>query len=80
MASIDTGLSYSSTMTPARVAAITTDMGIHTQDFFSVFPAEAFGNQQVNDYIKAKVGAQRNGTLLRGSGIHRRHPGENGHR
>nr|AWG89875.1 BcLF1 [human gammaherpesvirus 4] len=65
MASIDTGLSYSSTMTPARVAAITTDMGIHTQDFFSVFPAEAFGNQQVNDYIKAKVGAQRNGTLLR---------------
>ncbi|AAK38225.1 ORF17 [callitrichine gammaherpesvirus 3] len=65
MASIDTGLAYSSTMTPARVAAITTDMGIHTQDFFSVFPTEVYADQHVNDFIRQRVGVQRTGTLLR---------------
>ncbi|ALE14735.1 ORF25 [Felid gammaherpesvirus 1] len=57
MASLDTGLGYSSIIAPARVAAITTDMGIHCQDFFAVYPSEAFTNREVSNFIKTKIGA-----------------------
>ncbi|ARW78088.1 major capsid protein [Common bottlenose dolphin gammaherpesvirus 1 strain Sarasota] len=59
LATLDMGLGYSSIITPVRVAAITTDMGIHCQDFFSVFPTEQFPNREVSEYIRHKAGADR---------------------
>lgn len=65
LASLDTGLGYSSIITPARVAAITTDMGIHCQDFFSVFPSELFPYREINDFIKKKLGMEIGGEMGR---------------
>nr|CAC84320.1 monocyte chemotactic protein [Saimiriine gammaherpesvirus 2] len=59
LASLDTALGYSSTIVPAHAAGITTDMGIHCQDLFAMFPSEAYSNQQVNEYIKQKIGSDR---------------------
>ncbi|AJG42951.1 major capsid protein [Harp seal herpesvirus] len=56
LASLDTGLGYSSIITPAHVAAITTDMGIHCQDLFSMYPSESYVNRDVSNFIKTKIG------------------------
>lgn len=65
MASIDTGLGYSSVMTPARVAAITTDMGIHCQDFFSVFASDVYPNYNIHNYIKQRAGVTNENNATR---------------
>lgn len=59
LATLDTGLGYSSIVTPARVAAVTTDMGIHCQDLFAVFPSETFQSRAVTDYVKQHAGASQ---------------------
>ncbi|AMA67382.1 major capsid protein [Vespertilionid gammaherpesvirus 1] len=56
LASLNTSLGYSSILTPAHAAAITTDMGIHCQNLFSMYPSEHFGNRDVQNYIKNKIG------------------------
>lgn len=65
MASIDTGLGYSSTVTPARVAAITTDMGIHCQDFYSVFPSDLYPDYNIHNYIKHRAGVFTENNVVR---------------
>ncbi|ATA58254.1 Major capsid protein [Eptesicus fuscus gammaherpesvirus] len=59
LASLDTGLGYSSVIAPAHVASIATDMGIHCQDLFAVFPSERYADPNVNEYILQKLGADR---------------------
>ncbi|AIA62062.1 orf25 [Alcelaphine gammaherpesvirus 2] len=58
LATIETGLSYSSVVTPAHVASITTDMGIHCQNLFSIFANEAYYNVDVNNYVARKIGVE----------------------
>ncbi|AAX58061.1 ORF25 [Ovine gammaherpesvirus 2] len=58
LATIETGLSYSSVISPAHVAAIATDMGIHCQDLFAVFANEIYNNRNVNNYIAQKIGVE----------------------
>lgn len=58
LATLDTGLGYSSIIAPAHVATITTDMGIYCQNFFATFPNEVFNNQNVNNYIAQKIGVE----------------------
>lgn len=57
LATLDTGLGYSSIITPANVATVTTDMGVHCQDLFAAFPSEAFQDRSVTEYIRKSVGA-----------------------
>lgn len=57
LATLDTGLGYSSSITPAHVAAICTDMGVHCQDMFVNFPSEIYKDRSVTDYIRSRVGA-----------------------
>nr|UQT63743.1 ORF25 [Human gammaherpesvirus 8] len=58
IASLHTALGYSSVIAPAHVAAITTDMGVHCQDLFMIFPGDAYQDRQLHDYIKMKAGVQ----------------------
>nr|WIV69293.1 major capsid protein [Bovine gammaherpesvirus 4] len=59
LASLDMGLGYSSTIIPAHISSITTDMGVHCQDLFMLFPSEAYTDRQIYDFIKQKVGSER---------------------
>ncbi|QFN51614.1 ORF 25 [Macacine gammaherpesvirus 5] len=61
LASLDMALGYSSTITPAHVAAITSDMGVHCQDMFLMFPGDSYQDRTLNDYVKQKAGCQRFG-------------------
>lgn len=65
MASIDTGLGYSSAIAPGRVAAITTDMGIHCQDFYSIFTTDVYSNYNIHNYIKQKAGVFHESNVVR---------------
>ncbi|BBB06474.1 major capsid protein [Rhinolophus gammaherpesvirus 1] len=56
LASLNTSLGYSSILVPAHAATITTDMGIHCQDLFSMYPSEQFHDRDFHNYIKQKVG------------------------
>ncbi|UNP64589.1 major capsid protein [Marmot herpesvirus 1] len=61
LASLNTSLGYNSTISPAHVAAITTDMGIHCQDMFLTLPGETYRDRSVHDYVKRKAGSSSNG-------------------
>lgn len=83
LASLDMGLGYSSIVTPAHAAAITTDMGVHCQDLFALFPSESFPDRDLYDYLRRKVGSDRgmrdNGHDVRAFvGAAERHPGPPG--
>nr|UTK45374.1 major capsid protein [Equid gammaherpesvirus 5] len=57
LASLNTSLGYSSALVPAHAAAVTTDMGIHCQDLFAMYPGDQYADRNMQDYIKKKVGA-----------------------
>ncbi|ACY41099.1 major capsid protein [Wood mouse herpesvirus] len=59
IASLDTAMGYSSTLIPARVAGITTDMGIHCQDLFKMYPTDNYRNRELSTFIKNKIGSER---------------------
>ncbi|UTM04805.1 major capsid protein [Equid gammaherpesvirus 2] len=64
LATLNTSLGYSSILVPAHVASITTDMGVHCQDLFAMYPGEQFADREMHNYLKKKVGAaqgQHNG-------------------
>lgn len=65
LATLDTGLGYSSIITPAHVVAVTTDMGVHCQDLFAAFPSEMYPSREVTDYIRKNVGVATKGTQYR---------------
>lgn len=56
LASLDTSLGYSSIIIPAKVAGITTDMGIHCQDFFKMYPTDMYKNRNYMLFIKNRLG------------------------
>ncbi|AZB49124.1 major capsid protein [Vombatid gammaherpesvirus 1] len=56
---IENGLGYSSTLSPAKVVAITTDMGTHAQDMFVTHPSDRFGSRHIMQYIKTKTGGDK---------------------
>ncbi|AAM22125.1 major capsid protein [Suid gammaherpesvirus 3] len=58
LASLDTGLKYSSATASAHVATITTDMGIHCQNLFATFPNELYNHADINNYIAQKIGVE----------------------
>ncbi|AGY30708.1 ORF25 [Retroperitoneal fibromatosis-associated herpesvirus] len=70
IASLETALGYSSAIAPAHVAAITTDMGVHCQDLFMIFPGDAYQDRQLNEYVRVKAGAHGTGP----GAAHRRDP------
>ncbi|UNP64497.1 major capsid protein [Saguinine gammaherpesvirus 1] len=61
LASLNTSLGYNSTLSPAHVAAVTTDMGIHCQDMFVNLPGEAYRDRPVHEYVKRMAGSTSNG-------------------
>lgn len=65
LATLETGLGYSSVLTPSRVSSVTTDMGVYCQDFFAMFPGEGFQSRQMTDYIKRKIGADKSRNNIR---------------
>ncbi|AZB49197.1 major capsid protein [Phascolarctid gammaherpesvirus 1] len=56
---LENGLGYSSTLTPARVVAITTDMGTHAQDMFTTHPTDRYGDKNIMQYIRSKIGTDK---------------------
>ncbi|ADW24366.1 major capsid protein [Cricetid gammaherpesvirus 2] len=57
LASLDTSMGYNSTIIPATATAVTTDMGIHCQDLFGMYPTDAFRQREFHNYVKQKAGA-----------------------
>nr|QRE02508.1 Major capsid protein [Otarine gammaherpesvirus 4] len=65
LATLETGLGYSSVIMPARAAAITTDMGVRCQDLFTVFPSEVYPNRELHEYVRQQAGVERGPALTR---------------
>nr|BEG23016.1 major capsid protein [Macronycteris gammaherpesvirus 1] len=61
LASLNTTLGYSSVLVPGHAAAITTDMGIHCQDLFAMYPGDQFSDREIHNYIKQKIGVVQRG-------------------
>lgn len=59
IASLDTTLGYGSSMSSAHVASITTDMGVHCQDLFTMYPNEIYKVKPFHDYIRHKIGCDK---------------------